>query len=648
MIESILLIGKLLEGKDIPKASRRGGKKETYIVRIIFDVDTGTVYADPIRYSEQLEREYRWVGHVQRAARDPVERLTVKNVEYITGSKGKYSSITNIRKRIARLRERNMVTSNEIVELDKYLELIESTFFKQDSERVQTAVNQALMDAAINTKMVELYTVCLKYKGKLIELAKTGGYEEFLKVTQENPETKLEPAEGLCYLCNSRTEVLTDPAFDVASLLKIYVVDKKGFSSGISEDSGAWARTFAICRSCRTRLQNGWKFVKENLKTNNVKGTVTYLIPRLSIFSPDAAPSPELLIGWAQTIRDAYNAVSTYDGLMQFEKQMKDYSQIATEDGLAWYSLTVVFSKTGTGAHFSLEGVIHDVPITRLSELGGKMLELEKWAQSLLKGDQRNFDVGLSAIAEVFPLEADRRHVPRILRPLLELYDSLLTGSLYPHHQLVRRALLMARIHRYDSYEGFSISPPKNRRSAGERDIALCRDTLKYNLLAILLREMGALQPETHQDNFDPLCGDMEVRLPEDVREWFSKVRYTGHQKALFLLGYLVAEIGRAQYLKGDTKKSVLDKIDFNGMRREKVIELANGVYKSLRDYRLLSGKNEVLYGIAINLLNMNMENLSNPVDNTYYVLSGYAFRTYQIVTSSGQESDVEGEEENE
>jgi len=474
--------------------------------------------------------------------REKVEKLTVKDVKYITWSieesRRKDSSITNIRKRIEKLRERNIMT-NDIAELDKHLELIESTFMTKGPEWMQTEVDRAFKDAEIDPKRVVLYTVCMRLQGELIELAKTKGYEEFLKVTQEFPETKLKPVEGVCHLCGNRTTVMTDPAFDTASLLKIYVIDKKGFSSGISDDNKAWLRAFAICSLCRNRFQNGWRFINQKLRsTSSVKGIVVHQIPRQNVPIPLRS-----LENWVLRLRAAYDAVAKFEGVMQFEKSMDDYLQVEAGDGPVWYSLTIVFSTTGSGSHFALKGVIQDVPITRLSVLRNKMRELERWAQSLLKGDQKDYEISLDAIAGIFPLEADRRRVPRDPKPLLELFDSILTGSPYPHYLLMRRGLLMARIHRYDSYEGYSISPPDKKRDANARDRALCRGMLKYNLISMLLREMGALQLEPYLRSAE--AQPEEVQLPQEVRDWFVRAGYVSHQKALFLLGYLIAEIGR-------------------------------------------------------------------------------------------------------
>jgi len=629
LIDSLFLIGKMVneKGEGAIGTTVAMKRKEQYLAKVIFDLDEKQIKIDPVRYSQQLEEEYKWKGHTFSASREPVQRLTVSNIKYLTGGPKGEICIINIRKRIDRLNN-NLKTQN-IIELYEQLRLIEDTFYREGTEKVLQQIEQALQDAGLDERKIALYTVCIRRQGKIIELAKSNGYEEFLNIALENPESRQQAVvKGICHICGESGEVLTNPAFKSASLLKIYVIDKKGFMSGISQDSREWMKNFAICKSCRRYLNKGWEFIKQHMKTKNIDGITTYLIPRLEGQIPT-----ESLVRWAGAIRAAYDAVSTYEGLMDFEKKLNEYSQIMSQDGLAWYSITAVFSKGGGGAHFSLLGVIRDVPVTRLDELRSKMLELERWSQSLLGGDQKNFDVGLNAIALIFPLRIDEKRVPRDPKPLLDLFNAILTGIRYPQRLLLERALLLARIHRFKSYEGTNIRDPG---TIDQRDLSLCLGMLKYDILFIMMRDMGVLHVEMHQNESERL--EEETNLPHEVMEWFSRAGYLGHQKALFLLGYLVAEIGRAQSRKGDKKKPVLDKINFYGMRREKVLELANSILRSFRDYRLLNETNEKIYGITKMLLDKYQRNIVDPIENAYFVLSGYAFRTYKIIVSEGKD----------
>ncbi|MEM2484923.1 MAG: TIGR02556 family CRISPR-associated protein [Candidatus Caldarchaeum sp.] len=616
MLDSLRKLGQLvqeagLEGYIRPLARKSGKsrKDEKYLVKLIFDVDRGEVKAERILFTEELTKQYRYVGHTQRASREPVARLTVKDIKYVAGGN---NVITNIRKKIGEMEERIGGIGEEIRELDRELAEIEEKFVRKNdfAEKVYNAVRDYQKDAL-------LYTICVRHGGVDTSLAETKGYEMFLKEIMRQP---IDTATGTCHICGGVKDVLPDPAFDSASLLKIYVVDKKGFMSGISESDRSKLRTFAVCKDCREQLMLGWNFVREKLVIKNVRGLNTYLIPNSSATVKDYDR-------WCDYIKSAYDAVSSYDGLMNFESRLREFTSLHDEQ--EWYSLNIIFAKAA-GAHFDLKTFIQDVPLTRLSRLRDIMKTIGSWSQQILGGEQSTWSIGFNEIYEIFPLVADRRGEPREYRPLLELFQAMLSGTFYLYERLVKAAVLCARIHRYESYEGFSVRLPNGMDS----DKAMCVTLLKHSLLMCLLRDVGVMSHvASEKDGFEELV----YQLPENIREWFKRMEYNGFQKALFLLGCLVGKVGHAQYRKNDKKKSILDKIDFNGMGGERVLELAVRVFKSLRDYRILS-YNEGLYHIMKALLDKYVNELRrNPLENVFYILSGYAFETYQTITGGSK-----------
>jgi CRISPR-associated protein Csh1 len=127
---------------------------------------------------------------------------------------------------------------------------------------------------------------------------------------------------------------------------------------------------------------------------------------------------------------------------------------------------------------------------------------------------------------------------------------------------------------------------------------------------------------------------DLVEKLPEEVKKWMKLVSYNPQQQALFLLGVLIGSIGTAQRKKGDTKKAILNKINFGGMNQKRVIELANTVFENLRIYRVME-ENEGIYAIMKQLLDANIDKWSmGPSENVFYILSGYSFATYKAITS--------------
>jgi len=127
---------------------------------------------------------------------------------------------------------------------------------------------------------------------------------------------------------------------------------------------------------------------------------------------------------------------------------------------------------------------------------------------------------------------------------------------------------------------------------------------------------------------------------------------YSSLQIGLFLLGFLIGEIGRKQYNHQNKTKPILKKINYQGMDKAKILRLVNDVLEKLDQYKILS-YNEVIYAEMKKLLDKNWQswNISNE-EAVFFVLSGYAYATYRAILKgeikSEETNDVNKEEENE
>jgi CRISPR-associated protein Csh1 len=614
------------------KKKEDGKEKEQYLIRVVFDLDEKKVIADPIKYQRELAKEYLWVGHTFRASRETKARLTTNNlrkylmVESTDSGKADKTEwrfvednlISNVLTSVQKLRQEGRST-NKLDELGEILSELKKTFIEGGGTMVFENFEKHL------ERQVVLYTVCVRKSSKFIELARHEGYRDFLRLVIGMPS---DVREGTCHVCGSTTQVLSDPAFPSGSLLKVWTKDKKGFIAGISDSDEARISSFAICVKCRDEILSGWGYVKKklNLPIANA-GFNAYLIPAVQ-----GEFTKDILDKLSSEVKKAFDAVVSYDGLLDFEKALKDISEMIFKE--SWYSVSVIFGKPES-AHFKLLSLVQDVPITDLHKLRERVNKISNNACTFFGEDRRLWYLGFSEIYRLLPLRKGGRGSELDWQPLVELFSSMLSFSPYPRSRLIKYAVLLAKVYRFQLFNLYgNIHKPKKH----DLDAELCRALLKFNYFLTMLKNMGVV------DNVESEVGEVvpAVECEQDERlrkigEWFKEMDYSGLQRGLFLLGYLVGEVGRAQYRKGDTKKSVLDKIDFNGMKTEKVITLSNQILKLLRDYRILDESNERVYYCAVKLLNKHRDWLRvNPVENAFYLLSGYAFNTYIHLSRGG------------
>jgi CRISPR-associated protein Csh1 len=79
-------------------------------------------------------------------------------------------------------------------------------------------------------------------------------------------------------------------------------------------------------------------------------------------------------------------------------------------------------------------------------------------------------------------------------------------------------------------------------------------------------------------------------------------------------------------------------------MDQRKIMRLTNEIYEKLRQYKI-ADYNEAIYAEAKMYLDADSSELYSPQENTYWVLSGYAYATWRAI-KHGRAKSIEGEEE--
>jgi CRISPR-associated protein Csh1 len=180
-----------------------------------------------------------------------------------------------------------------------------------------------------------------------------------------------------------------------------------------------------------------------------------------------------------------------------------------------------------------------------------------------------------------------------------------------------------------------------------KKDKVFSNIILLQNFLLWYLRRLSLLKGGEIMNDKEELLNTLEIR--DDVKIFLKESKYSEDMISLFLLGQLIGEIGREQFNKGDNKKSILNKINFQGMDVNKLMRLFNDIFEKMKQYKVLSAETEKIYGISKELFDKNKckWNLT-PQENVFYILSGYSFTTYKIIISGKQKVIEEKGEENE
>ncbi len=121
--------------------------------------------------------------------------------------------------------------------------------------------------------------------------------------------------------------------------------------------------------------------------------------------------------------------------------------------------------------------------------------------------------------------------------------------------------------------------------------------------------------------------------IPKDIFEYWDNLEiYQDNQKkGLFLLGYLIGEVGSKRSSQQIKNKPILNKINFQGMGTEKLNRLLSDVLEKLKQYKLLDFTVNIHSASQLLIVeNINNWSLSNQ-ENVFYIISGFAFSNYLI-----------------
>jgi CRISPR-associated protein Csh1 len=496
----------------------------------------------------------------------------------------------------------------------------------------------------VKDSQIKLYTLALDGEW----LVRHPDYVQYVerKLVEEAFEGE-EAEEGLCHLCGASERVTSKTTR--FQLLKFYITDKPGFASRLSKRG--FLRNYTLCRECYRALLAGERFLENELRTRLGRSSV-YVIPVFHL--PQARPGPERLRGWAEYLTSRLAASDTLEKWHEFQLHLEKYRQYERRKAL--FVLQLLFATKGQKA-VKVDKLIAEVPPSRLDQLDEVRNRVREWAAQHLGDDAHGeWDLGLEKLFYLLPLRQRDSRVEA--KRYLELLDALLVGRPLSVQALIPQLLETAAIHRFERYEAHA----HDRRHDPER--ALVLHLLQAQLLLRYLKELGQLhgldedeggerRAMTMTETMAGQAAEIERELvDEGLRAWMDGVGLTGVRRGLFLLGVLIGKIGSTKEQR-ESGKPILNKVNFQGMDRLKVLRLANEVYEKLRQYKI-ADYNEGLYAAMKAHLDrgISTDELGTPAENGYWVLAGYAYETQrairagQLKKSLPVETEHEGEED--
>ncbi|MCZ7360750.1 MAG: TIGR02556 family CRISPR-associated protein [Candidatus Methanoperedens sp.] len=701
MIEAIKNIGEFInakEGKEkllenlciklpLEKRNNKGESIKQRIVILNFDETNGKIICEIEAVKEESGKEYLWLGN--NPGNKPQIFLTSKNIDYLLED-----SIANIQNKVeGNLKESLKKVLNEFfirengkctIKPEKFIFIDERKKFIEDKlgtvkNRLETANTKKEIDSIIKdiknicSDIEEKFEVSpkssseeLKNKilSKLDELNKIDIKDLLLKIYKDKRKKFIEDLldskslttdgvsiysvklnndllikreeyramlfdekigclfdinnknykknllkEGRCSLCDKTNIQTTSNATNLN--FKFYMTDKIGFSSDFD---GKFTKNFNICKECYMDLMAGERFIDNNMKTY-IGGLRLYIIPTLLFKNADLN-----FVALSNSIKHLNNAIVNLNSLSKLDRQIIEFKEFKDEKNN--FIINYLFYRKGK-SDFKVLKLIKDVPPSRLTLINNKEFQIDQLIKESYK-DNKIFKIDLRSIYYAIPISDNDVAYSKFL----EVLDAIFSDRKIDYSFLIDQFAEIIRIIHF-AQNGYNISP---KSSLEFKTIQLNFASLFFNKLNLL----RGLKMNESKGN---------IAVPEEITKFWNDIgTYDDPRKALFLLGYIVGNVGNRQYKSGHETKPILNKINFQGMNIQTIIRLTNDIFEKLAQYKIL-GYNETIFHQYKRLVDIYSNDWPlNNQENVFYILSGYSFSTYQAITTGKIELPKEDE----
>lgn len=613
----------------------RGGEKK-HLLAMNFRVAEDCIELSFPELSDKVCEEYLWVGN--RKGNIPKDRLTTDQYQF------KYllfDALPNLSSKLGDGEFKKVVA--EVVEKffaeaevgkDKvcFLDVRKIKAFPAEVELPQVEDVKKFQ-----REYVKLFFQLLKERygfskkdfglfSAMIEGRKPSEVKEYIAYLERSmvEEQFKDSFEGTCYVCGKK-EYLTWNTKRLPD--KFYITNLITFSSELSGEkkNAGFARNFVLCQECYKNLVSGMRYLRNRLNAT-LAGNTLYIIPGL-FFNPVGKALTE---NWMDLSRRFVVSTFTLGNFLKFkeeiEQELERYREF--EELIDFGYVDLLFYRSEQN-FFKIKRLIREVPLRRVKEIQEVIQEIKVLGDKLL-GESRDWVLSLNGMYYLLPMRSGKEVEHR---KILDVYEHLFLGYPLDRGFLMRFFLTLAQVYHFERPD-YNVSPGNNP------DLGLIRAILQTQLLLKFFEKLSLIKGGGKK-----VVANLEI-LDENMAQYVQKMGYSEEETALFLLGYLIGEIG-AKQLQGSSssKKPILNKINFNGMNAKRILTLSNEVFEKLDQYQIRK-YNEKVFAFMKSLLDAHIKNWSlSEAENVYYILSGYAFCTYQMLTR-GKKKEEEGEEQ--
>jgi CRISPR-associated protein Csh1 len=452
---------------------------------------------------------------------------------------------------------------------------------------------------------------------KSTQINQLSGYDDFIKAKFLDKSQNLSTEQKISYTSGKFLKDVVETDFTTRySLNKMFVKETKNYASNF--DDKQFNKNYQVNWEEQLYLERASKYILEKQQIR-IAGIDHCIIPQFLSYSK---------VNIQDVLIRSFQHSELLFQTQVFTEFKNDIEDNIDSQEIFWINF---FGFESDGNFFKTLNLIKDVSSLHLlkvikifRKIGQKMkiligiVDWEAIMTEYIEKERKQVEFNLQTMYYLIPQRKDKEKK----NEALAIFKSILEQRKINPTQIYHHFCNLILCHYYKRYEAF-----KNIRKYGEDafDFAI-RDTLfKYLAFIQVLKHLNLLENmEINEENeldLVPLEESAPADFTQKIELFFDQMKYSNAQKAMFYLGRMLSSVA---YIQKEKKKTVLEKVNFNGMDKKDIQRLRLGLLEKAEQYKEI-GKvifNDSLFTKYFDYNNWNM----SEQEAVFFLLSGYSF----------------------
>jgi CRISPR-associated protein Csh1 len=265
--------------------------------------------------------------------------------------------------------------------------------------------------------------------------------------------------------------------------------------------------------------------------------------------------------------------------------------------------------------YLKTQNIIKDINVFYFERVLKELRETDEFMSSIdgAKWDWVNGDLffNLYSIYKLIPIrDGNTNGAYNILKSIFE-------GHKIHKKQIYKYYTELILCYYYNRFAGYSNQ--KKPQSENHFKNSVRNITFKYHAFIQFLKKLNLIDME--ETTINSTEEKSENKYEQAIQEFFSKMSLNQEQKVMFYLGRMLNSV---EYIQKGKTKTVIQKVNFNGMDKEDIQRLRISLIEKAKQYnsigKVLFTDNE--FGKNFNFNNWKL----SPQEAVFFLLTGYSF----------------------